>query len=180
VSKSILFVCTVNRFRSVVAEYLLRRMLAEEDDRLAHEVEVSSAGIVTTESVLMSIQEGWKSHHHDGGLPEKVVTAMQRRGMDISGHQPRELDRGMVEAASLIIALEDHHKKGILLRFPSARGKVFVLRELVDKGSYPSAEGPAYRFSTEFIETVITQLEECLSEAMGRLLPYLREGEASA
>ncbi len=50
-AKSLLFVCSLNGGRSVVSEYLFRNMLQERDERLAQQVKVASAGLITKEDI---------------------------------------------------------------------------------------------------------------------------------
>ena len=172
---SILFVCTVNRFRSVVAEYFFRKMLEERNRRLSKKIEVSSAGIKTEEAKQMAEEYDWGAWPTIEGVPDEVVAFMQKRGMDLSRHQPRELNSGMLEGAGLVITMEDYHKKEILNLDPSTEGKVFTLREFVKNCRYFHAEGPICQFSLEYIDTVINQIEACLSEGMNRFLYYLDE-----
>jgi len=178
VATSVLFVCSANRFRSVVAEHLFRKMLWGRDKKLAQEIEVSSAGIKTEEVAQMAEAHGWKLYLANEGVPEEVVVAMQKRGMNLPRHQPKELDRGMVEGAGLIITMEEYHKREILTLYPSVEGRVFTLREFVENANYFLAEGPVCQFSPEYICTVITQIEECLSQGMDKFLYYLGEVRA--
>jgi protein-tyrosine-phosphatase len=180
--KSVLFVCSNNRFRSVVAEYLFRKMIQERDERLVQEVEVSSAGIVTEKVVELSNARGWPHPRPFlGRAPAEIVmSAMLRRGIDISGHRSREFNRDAVDRAALVIAIGEHQKEEILSLYPSARGKVFTLREFVGKCSYPDAEGPVKRFPPEYIDAFISQIEECLTQGMNKFLHYLRQEGAQA
>jgi protein-tyrosine phosphatase len=180
--KSVLFVCSNNRFRSVVAEYLFRKMLQERGERLAQEVEVSSAGIVTEKVLQLSNTRGWPHPRPFlGKAPAEIVmTAMRRRGIDVSGHRSREFNRDTVDRAALVIAIGEYQKDGILSLYPSAMGRVFTLREFVAKCSYPDAEGPIRRFSPEYVDTFISQIEECLTQGMNKFLHYLRQEETQA
>jgi protein-tyrosine-phosphatase len=180
--ESVLFVCSNNRFRSVVAEHLFRKMLQERGEKLAQDIEVSSAGIVTEKVLQLSNARGWPHPRPFlGKTPaEMVMTAMLRRGIDVSGHRSRELNRETVERTALVIAIGEYQKEEILSLYPSARGKVFTLREFVGKCSYPDAEGPIRQFSPEYVDNFISQIEECLTQGMNKFLHYLRQGEAQA
>lgn len=177
--KSVLFVCSNNRFRSVVAEHLFRKMVQERDEKLAQEVEVSSAGIVTEEVLQLAKARGWFPPKPSSGseVSGTVMAAMLRRGIDLSRHRSRELDRDIVDRATLIITIDKYQKDGIISLYPSARGKVFTLREFVPKSSYADAEGPVGQFSPEYVDAFITQIEECLTQGMNKFLRYLEEAE---
>jgi len=157
-------------------------MIRERDERLAQEVEVSSAGIVTEKLLQLSNARGWPHPRPSlGRAPAEIVmTKMLRRGIDVSGHRSRELNRDTVEGTALVIAIGEYQKDGILSLYPSARGRVFTLREFVVNCSYPDAEGPIKRFSPEYVDTFISQIEECLNQRMNKFLHYLRQGEAQA
>ena len=45
--KKLLFLCTINRHRSVIAEFIFRDILANSIRKYLEEIEISSAGIVT-------------------------------------------------------------------------------------------------------------------------------------
>lgn len=157
-------------------------MLQERDEKLAQEVEVSSAGIVTKKVLQLAKASGWPPPRPSPQEPaaEIVRVAMLRRGIDLSGHRSRELNRANVDRAGLVITIDEYAKEGILSLYPSARGKVFVLREFVAKCSYPDAQGPVSQFSLEYVDAFITQIEECLAQGMNKFLRYLREVEAQA
>jgi protein-tyrosine-phosphatase len=180
--KSVLFVCSNNRFRSVVAEYLFQKMLQEKDESLAQDIEVSSAGIVTEKVLQLSNESGWPPPRPFlGKAPaEMVMTAMLQRGIDVSGHRSRELNRDTMDRVTLVIAIGEYQREGILSLYPSARGKVFTLSEFVGKCSYPDAEGPVKRFPPGYVDTLISQIEECLTQGMNKFLHYLWQGEAQA
>ena len=83
-----------------------------------------------------------------------------------------------MDRAALVITIDEHQKDGILSLHPSARGKVFTLREFVGKCSYPDAEGPVSKLPPGYVDFFITQVEECLTQGMDKFLRYLREAEA--
>jgi protein-tyrosine phosphatase len=94
--QSILFVCTGNIFRSLVAEYALKKILGEQSSYL-----VGSAGI---EAKPQKVHE-W------------VQTKLKLRGADASGHVQRQLSRDLVEESDLIVAMASDHQTFIRERF---------------------------------------------------------------
>ncbi|MCZ7662788.1 MAG: hypothetical protein M5U22_07550 [Thermoleophilia bacterium] len=126
----LLFVCTVNRHRSVIAEYVFKRMLAELAEAI--EIDVSSAGIVTNEQHdELRVQGLTIPTPLFGYRPMPcVILHMQKRGIDVSEHRSRALTAEMVTETGLIIAMGESHRRRILGAFPETRGKVFSLAEL--------------------------------------------------
>ena len=94
--QSVLFVCTGNIFRSVTAEYALKRRLGANTSCV-----VGSAGIdIKPQSV------------HDW-----VQTRLRGKGADLTRHVPRRLTRELVEAANLVVAMGRDHQVFIREQF---------------------------------------------------------------
>jgi protein-tyrosine-phosphatase len=112
----ILFVCTGNICRSVMAEAFFRRYLGTGK---ALGWEVGSAGLEA----------------EPGRPPELgVVRVMSEYGLDVSGHRARRLTREMVEEADLVLAMALHNSQRLVVRHQEAAGKVFTLKEFVIRG----------------------------------------------
>lgn len=109
--KSVLFVCTGNSCRSVMAEGLLKKYLKEAGKS---GIKVASAGI-----------SGF------GGMPptEETKEVLKTEGIDLSGFKSRGVTPEMIKEADLILALEGLHKDEILKLAPEAAGKTYLLKE---------------------------------------------------
>lgn len=107
--KTILFVCTGNSCRSVMAEYLLKSKIKHRDD-----VDVHSAGT----SVLFNTPASFET-----------ISVLRQRGIDALGHQSRAVGRTMLRKADLIIAMTRSHRMQILDRVPFIEKRVYLLRE---------------------------------------------------
>jgi protein-tyrosine-phosphatase len=107
--KHILFVCTGNSCRSVMAEYFLREALKGRKD-----VEVSSAG---TSAFL------------NGAPTLETIAILKKEGIDASGHRARCLTRMMVKKADLILAMTSMHRYQIDHFEPSVTKRTYLLRE---------------------------------------------------
>jgi protein-tyrosine phosphatase len=92
----ILFICTGNIFRSLTAEYALRRALPMDTP-----VHVSSAGTEDFPHVIWPV------------VREYLLT----HGLDVSAHQRRTLTPEMLEAAELSIAMSTEHRDTVRARF---------------------------------------------------------------
>jgi protein-tyrosine phosphatase len=94
--KSILFICTGNTFRSVVAEYALKARLMPESPYL-----VGSAGI---EAVPQPI-------------PSLIRDRLREKGVDPVTHVQRKLTRELLERVDLPVAMALDHQEHIRQHF---------------------------------------------------------------
>lgn len=105
----ILLICTGNLFRSPAAEHLLRRRLPE---RLG--IEISSAG----------------SQARPGRpIADAMAALLAESDIASGGFQSSPLSDAGIEAADLILGLEQAHRSAAVSRVPSALGRSFTLKE---------------------------------------------------
>ncbi len=110
--KTFLFVCTGNICRSPMAEGLFRHAVAGRGD-----YRVLSAGLGAM-----------------NGQPPSVhaVRAMQDLGIDISSLRSRMLTPELVQQADYILGMTHSHVDTVMLLYPAAAEKTFLLREFDD------------------------------------------------
>src|SRR6266481_1437018 len=110
--KTVLFVCTGNVCRSPMAEGIFRYAMQGRGD-----YRVFSAGL--------GAMEGQPPSHY-------AVQAVRELGIDISGQRSRMLTPELVHQADYIFGMTHSHIDTVMLLYPQAAEKTFLLREFDD------------------------------------------------
>jgi RpiB/LacA/LacB family sugar-phosphate isomerase len=110
--KTILFVCTGNICRSPMAEGLFRHLAKGRG-----EYEACSAGVGALPGQSPSVH---------------AVRALQEKNIDISRQRSRSLSPELITRADYIFGMTHGHVEAIILMYPEAAEKTFVLREFDD------------------------------------------------
>lgn len=152
----ILLVCSANRCRSPMAEYLLRRLIAENG--AADRLRVASGGT-------------WC----ESGQPatDMALQAMRTTGIELSGHQSHLLNQTDIDDADLILVMTEGHRAEILARFLRADSKTYLLSEMVGKRS--DINDPTGGSQAEH-ERLMEELEKMLEQGYARIVDLARNG----
>ena len=141
--KKILFVCTGNSCRSVMAQELMRHMLTRAG---IDAVQVESAGVFAI---------------HGMGPTHETIRTLQDTGIVCSDHHARLLTPLMVQGADLILVMEPFQVEEVLRRDPSARPKVHLLKTYL---APPGEVSPHYTGIPDPIGKPLETYEVCFAE----------------
>ena len=95
-TRTILFVCTGNIFRSMTAEHALRHALGERTD-----ITSASAG----------------THAMPQAMRPEVLRRLLERGIDPTGHVQRQLKRTIVDEADVVVCMGLDHRQFVHEQF---------------------------------------------------------------
>ena len=141
--KKILFVCTGNSCRSVMAEGLFRKIVG---DRI-REFSVASAGV--------SAADGFPA-------TQETVVVMKEEGVDVSRHRSQRLTPQMIREADRIFVMEKMHRDMVLELVPEAKDKISLLTEEQDIPDPIRMSGLFYRNVLSSIRDSVGKIVEGL------------------
>ncbi|MDI6785881.1 MAG: low molecular weight protein arginine phosphatase [bacterium] len=111
---SILFVCTGNTCRSVIAEYTFKEIIRNSD---LSDFNISSAGI----AALIGV-----------GLLENTKKVLERNNIPIKSHSPTQIEENLIDKSDLILTMARFHKERLCFDYPNSSNRIYLLGEYVE------------------------------------------------
>ena len=149
----VLFVCTANICRSVMAAGIFNKQLSHYDG--PHSIHVKSAGVDALEDLTPD---------------RKTKEVCNAQGIHIGSHKSRQLTKDMLDKADIVLCMEKFHKQRIISAFPNFVKNVFLLKEYLRESSidHASIKDPIGKSKKQY--------EKCFKEIekeVQRILPII-------
>ncbi|MDD5669915.1 MAG: L-threonylcarbamoyladenylate synthase, partial [Candidatus Omnitrophica bacterium] len=144
--KKVLFVCTGNSCRSVMAEWLFKKKLRELG---RSDVDVQSAGVMPVAGM---------------GATEATRIVLAREGIDASSHRAARITRDMLNKADLILVMERIHEENILGIAPQVKNRIFLLKEFARMSNSDLNVPDPIGASVEFYQETLNVIKEAVSK----------------
>ena len=150
--KTLLFVCSGNLHRSVMAAALTHALFRQ----LGRQVNIGSAGTLRL---------------NGRPAPSEVHEVLGELGLDVSAHRSRPLSRTLIELADAVIVMEDRHGDAVLSMVPAAEDRLFYLGDYLEEPrDVPDPIGQSaaqFRVSRDEILGALKRLMPELSTRLG-------------
>ncbi|MFH1338721.1 MAG: L-threonylcarbamoyladenylate synthase [Candidatus Omnitrophota bacterium] len=146
--KTVLFICTGNSCRSVMAKAYLEKRLGQLG---RSDIEVLSAGILGIPNL---------------GVSPQTQQALEKEGISVEGHRSLRVNNLMIKKSDLILVMEKMHEERISELVPDVKNRIFLLKEFARmEGNSLDIEDPIGQ-PIEFHEHIFSIIKETVEKVL--------------
>ncbi|OGS20809.1 MAG: hypothetical protein A3J83_07795 [Elusimicrobia bacterium RIFOXYA2_FULL_40_6] len=148
----VLFVCTGNTCRSVMAEGYLWKFIKQNN---AKDMDVKSCGTGASPNFK---------------VPKIVLKLLKDEGVDLSDHVSTPVNKLLVGVSDYIFVMEKRHKEELLRRYPEDKKRIHLLKEFAENMILedPEVPDPIGQPDEVYIEAA-TVIEDLVKKSFERI-----------
>ncbi len=124
-TKLVLFVCTGNSCRSVMAQNLFERMLKEKG--LSDKIKTASGG--TAVHLKLKPIRG-------------TIKVLGEEGINVKKYRSRKLNPDILHQSDLIIVMEKKHRQALIEKNPVLDRKIYLINQFLPEGNFHDLPDP--------------------------------------
>ncbi len=102
--------------------------------------------------------------------PPEAVAALEKYGIDGTGHRSRDLSAADVDWADVILVMSKAHQTDVVLKYPRAVGKTRVLKTYVELPGDPHIPDPIGQ-TQEVYDYCAGIIHSCITELLKKIKP---------
>ncbi|MHA1988441.1 MAG: arsenate reductase/protein-tyrosine-phosphatase family protein [Promethearchaeota archaeon] len=148
---NILFICDGNIMRSIFAERFSKNLVIQTKK---NHYNFTSAGLSAKENNY---------------TPEITIKIANQMGVDLGGHQPKKVDRGLISKSDIIVCMDARQFRVLKNKFSDSKKKIFLL-PLLSKNNDLNKLNNVVKYNIldpygkpeEFFEYTFKRIKKCI------------------
>lgn len=153
----ILFVCTSNVCRSVIAESLLKSKIENLNNQ---NIEVYSAGILA----------------QNGDIPmHNVVEALLEIGINVKEYKSKNIQNINLSEMNLILCATNSNKSMLIRMYPELKNKIYTIKEYSELGEEDVIEPWGYDIA--IYRKCVSEIENCIEKIIPKIIQEIKSEE---
>lgn len=148
--KKIMFICTGNICRSAMAEWLMKKLV--KDNNI--EAKIYSSGIFA----------------EDGDIPTyNAIEAIKEYGVDLREHRATNIRRSKIEDMDIILCATNSHKNNVINMYPNLKDKIYTIKEYAGFNESDLDIQDPFGYDIETYRFCASAINDCLEKIKDKI-----------
>lgn len=148
--KKIMFICTGNICRSAMAEWLMKKLVKDNNK----EAKVYSSGIFA----------------EDGDMPTyNAIQAIKEYGVDLREHRATNIRSSKIEDMDIILCATNSHKNNVINMYPNLKDKIYTIKEYAGFNESDLDIQDPFGYDIETYRFCANSINDCLEKIIEKI-----------